>query len=298
MQAFPLETYGHINQFLDFCSQGAMCLTCFSNFRICKYRPGRFVFAGLGSFSFQAFCKDVVEFKETGRLNLYVGCVGVESMSVPIRTLPNFDWHQANRVMQWIKPKILEVESFPLNAPSCWERLGYLLTDGCEVLRLLHRDHPGYVLGEGRRAIPVQPHDSETKDIIMPYSLFTPTTKELSVLQKAPNVHHLTIRLPLWPFIYAGGHHADDLEMSFICGLCTSKLTSLLLAREDQGDDGYSEEFRGWACYWTVEEDGVWLRLVRGRAASTIDKLTSEMEDSRCESISHTLPLFLNDYLK
>ena len=289
MQAFPLETYGRINQFLDLGSQGAMRLTCFSNFRVCKYRPRYFEFTGLGSCSFQAFCKDVVEFKEAGSLNLSVGYAGAESMSVPIRTLPDFDWHQANRVMRWIKPKILEVESFLLNAPSCWERLSYLLTDGCEVLRLHQRDHQSYVLGEGRRAIPVQPRDSETKDIITPYSLFTPTTKELSVLQKAPNVHHLSIRLPLWPFIYSRGQDADASEMTFIRGLCMSKLTSLLLAREDPDDDGYFEEFRGWACYWTVEEeDGAWRRLARGGAAITIDKLTSEMEESRCESISHT----------
>jgi hypothetical protein len=287
MQAFPVETYGRINDFLDVGSQGAMRLTCFSNFRHCKYAPGHIYFLNLGSGSFQAFCEDVAKFKETGRLNLSVGYAGLESMSVPIRTMNDFNWDQANRVMLWIKPKILAVESFLLNAPSCWERLGYLLTDGCKVLRLEHKDPAGYVAAAGRRAVRVVPRNSETTDIINPYSLFTATTKELSVLQKAPNIHHLSIRLPPWPFIHARGHgrHAHDSEMSFIGQLGMPKLTSLLIAREDENADEYYEYFRGWACYWTVEEDGVWRRLARGRAAYAIDELTSEMEASRCEWI-------------
>jgi hypothetical protein len=277
MQAFPCETYRHIYQFLDRPSQAAMRLTCFSNFRHGKCPPSSRGHAHLDSF--ESLCADVLTFKRTGRLNVSTGYAGIECMSVCIGSRgDNWDWDQFNEAMEWIKPKILTVEGFLFNSSSCWERLGNLLTHGCQFLRL-KSDVPTTFTIVGRRTIPIEFLDSGPPgDTISPYSLATITPQQILVLQKAPDVHHISIDLPEGLLLPVHGPYLQDDEMSFINRLHMSNLTSIYLVRQD-GED----PFRGWACYWAKEE-GTWMKIADGEDAFAIDMLTSELEEEQCES--------------
>jgi hypothetical protein len=178
------------------------------------------------------------------------------------------------------------------NSPSCWEKLGNLLTHGCQVLRL-EPGVPELYRIIGRQAYPIRfPYSGHPKDTISPYNLST-MTLQLPVLQKAPDVHHISTNLPAGLLHPVGGLQAQDAEMSFIHWLRMSNLTSLHLVRRDEPfDDEYPEDvFSDWACYWAKEEG--WMRIAGGRDACTIDMFTSQLEDSQCESGSHTLLLCL-----
>jgi hypothetical protein len=216
------------------------------------------------------------------------GYAGIESMSVPIScTKENLDWDQYHQAMEWIGPKILNVQGFLFNSTSCWEKLGNLLTRRCQVLRLEVHVPLIYRCFEGRVQHATYHYSGDPKDTIYPYRLSTVTSPELLVLQKAPNIHHMSIHLPAGLLLPVHGVQVQDAEMSFIDRLGMSNLTSLHLVRneEDELFDGEDPEeiFRGWARYWAKEGE-VWVRLAEGLDALIIDLFTSQMEESKCES--------------
>ena len=236
-------------------------------------------------------CADATMFKHTGRLNASTGYAGIESMSVPLNsTEDNLDWDQFHEAMDWIKPKILDVQAFFFNSASCWEKLGCLLTHGCEILRLGPSGYPNLLSTGSRNAITRWPYVGGVKDAITPFNLSTVTSLQLLVLQKASNIHHISITFPpglLLPI------HPHDAEISLIHHLRMSNLTSLCLIREVRPffEEDPEDVFNGWASYWAKEE--VWSKVAEGGDAVKIDRLTSQHQDSQCESICHVLHLFL-----
>jgi hypothetical protein len=282
MQAFPCETFRQIMQFLDHHSLAAMRLTSLSNFLHGRYPPSE---CNLLSFAdFEELCADVVMFRQAGRLNESIGYAGFESLSLPINcTRDNLDWVQFQYAMEWINPKILLVNGFIFNAPSCWDRLSSLLTQGCQVLQLDPTVPEITQVIQYRRYRVSIPDSGGPTDTVSPYTLSTITTEQLRVLQKAPNIHHLSLEFLEPPVL---GHQPEDGEMSFIDHLSMSNLTSLYLAK-NVGHDLPPGEFMSWACYWAKEEDG-WTRIAHGENASLINMLTVEQLESQCEYMYHT----------
>jgi hypothetical protein len=142
-------------------------------------------------------------------------------------------------------------------------------------------------------------HSGAPGDTISPYSLSTVTPQQLLPLQKASDVHHISIKLPAGLLLPAHGPDLQDAEMSFINWLHMSNLTSLYLVGHDGPVDGedLQDIFGGWMCYWAKEE-GVWMRIADRGDAFIIDTLTSELEESQCESRHLTYCMLSHFWLK
>ena len=126
-------------------------------------------------------------------------------------------------------------------------------------------------------------YSGDPKDTIYPYNLSTVTSPQLFVLQKATDIHHMSIHLPARLLLPVHGVQVLDADMSFADRLGMSNLTSLHLVRNEHDKLFYGEDseeiFRGWAHYWTKEGE-VWVRLADGLDALLIDMFTSQMEES------------------
>jgi hypothetical protein len=274
--------YRRIYNLLDHRSQGALRLSCFAFFRGSERRA-----TSLDLFHQARICSlytAVLAFKSLDRLRLCSnGYAGIDVLLLPIHYPDDMvDWNKLHDALQWINPSIVEVRGFAFSSAASWEKLGLLVTERCQVLRLQDYVPKVYRCGANRRAIPISGFPYEPDDDIRPYHFLDMPPEGLSVFQHLPHLHHICIQFPDSLRLAGDISNPADMEMAFISHLSLSCLTLLQLEYvtqqlEDHGrllDD--IDDYRV-SSYW-AKEQGVWGRLAESEHAQMVQELTEDQE--------------------